>query len=126
MVVILIDRIGTARGKHEHEREPHGGSLSPSSPPAIIKLRAARNAAGSRRRLWCTLDTCPRRCSHHHVLSTARLQLRQWRDDDLEPCAAMSRDPEVMAAFPKLLTTDETAAAIRAQRDYIAEHGHGF
>lgn len=38
----------------------------------------------------------------------------------------MSRDPEVMAAFPKLLSPDEAAATAQAQREYIAEHGHGL
>jgi RimJ/RimL family protein N-acetyltransferase len=30
------------------------------------------------------------------ALRTSRLLLREWRDDDLEPFAAMSADPEVM------------------------------
>jgi hypothetical protein len=30
--------------------------------------------------------------------------LRQWKESDLEPYAAMNADPEVMRYFPKLLT----------------------
>ena len=30
------------------------------------------------------------------ALRTPRLLLREWRDDDYEPFAAMSADPEVM------------------------------
>lgn len=31
---------------------------------------------------------------------TPRLRLRQWREDDLTPFAALNADPEVMAHFP--------------------------
>jgi RimJ/RimL family protein N-acetyltransferase len=33
-------------------------------------------------------------------LDTARLHLRQWREDDLRPFADLNADPEVMAHFP--------------------------
>jgi RimJ/RimL family protein N-acetyltransferase len=35
-------------------------------------------------------------------IETARLQLRQWRDADREPFAAMNNDPAVMEFFPSL------------------------
>lgn len=50
-------------------------------------------------------------------LSTQRLALRQWRDDDLAPFAALNADPEVMRYFPSSLTrtqSDEFAASISA------------
>ena len=34
------------------------------------------------------------------------LILRQWKDSDLEPYAAMNADPEVMRHFPALLTKE--------------------
>jgi len=51
------------------------------------------------------------------MIRTARLILRAWRDDDLEPFAAMNADSAVMEHFPKPLSreeSDETAARIRA------------
>jgi len=49
-------------------------------------------------------------------LRTARLLLRPWRDEDLEPYARLNADPEVMRHFPAPLTREESdrhAAAIR-------------
>src|SRR5262249_38154807 len=60
------------------------------------------------------------------VLETARLRLRQWREQDLDAWAAMSRDPEVMACFPALLSREQAEVLANKQRDYVAEHGHGF
>lgn len=37
------------------------------------------------------------------ILRTSRLLLREWRDSDRAPCAAMNRDPQVMHHFPGLL-----------------------
>jgi RimJ/RimL family protein N-acetyltransferase len=45
-------------------------------------------------------------------LTTARLLLRQWRDDDLTPFAALNADPEVMRHLPARMT--------RAQSDDFA------
>jgi RimJ/RimL family protein N-acetyltransferase len=41
-------------------------------------------------------------------LSTPRLRLRQWRDDDREPFALMNADPEVMRWFPAPQTREES------------------
>lgn len=54
------------------------------------------------------------------ALRTPRLLLREWRDEDSEPFAAMSADPEVMRHLP---ATDETWIA-RA-RGHWGEHGFG-
>ena len=35
------------------------------------------------------------------ILTTARLRLRQWREEDLAPFAALNADPQVMEFFPK-------------------------
>ena len=47
-------------------------------------------------------------------LRTERLLLRQWRDEDLEPFAALNADVETMRYFP--------APPSRAQSDALAEH----
>jgi len=54
------------------------------------------------------------------------LILRQWKDSDLEPYAAMNADPEVMRHFPALLTKEETAASLERQRRAIDERGWGL
>jgi RimJ/RimL family protein N-acetyltransferase len=59
------------------------------------------------------------------VLLTPRLLLREWRDDDVEPFAAMAGDPEVMrylVPFPDRAATD---AWIATARVHWGEHGFG-
>jgi ribosomal-protein-alanine N-acetyltransferase len=60
------------------------------------------------------------------VLPTDRLVLRQWRDDDREPFAAMSADPEVMRYFPRLLTREESDALIENQGLLLELRGWGL
>src|SRR5678809_1076907 len=51
-------------------------------------------------------------------IRTERLLLRDWRDADLEPFAALNADPRVMEHYPAPLTraeSDDTAARIRAR-----------
>ncbi|HET7400398.1 MAG TPA: GNAT family N-acetyltransferase [Usitatibacter sp.] len=45
-------------------------------------------------------------------IDTARLRLRQWRDADREPFAAMNSDPAVMEFFPSLQSRAVSDAAI--------------
>jgi RimJ/RimL family protein N-acetyltransferase len=52
--------------------------------------------------------------------------LRQWRDADLEPYAAMNADPEVMRYFPARPTLDQTRASMLRQREFIAARGWGL
>lgn len=59
-------------------------------------------------------------------LETERLRLRQWRDSDLEPFAALSADPKVMEFFPSVLTRAESDAFVQRVRSLIAERGWGF
>jgi RimJ/RimL family protein N-acetyltransferase len=50
-------------------------------------------------------------------LATERLLLREWRDDDLAPYAALNGDPAVMEHFPATLTpqqSDEMVGRMRA------------
>src|SRR5690349_8514284 len=58
------------------------------------------------------------------VLHTGRLLLREWRDDDLEPFAALARDPAVMRFLWPLDRAGSDAMA-RTIRAHHAAHGFG-
>ncbi|WP_226668515.1 GNAT family N-acetyltransferase [Microbulbifer aggregans] len=64
--------------------------------------------------------------SHLIEPKTTRLQLRQWRDCDREPFAAMNADPKVMEYFPGLLSREESDAGIDRQIAHIEQYGWGF
>lgn len=55
-----------------------------------------------------------------------RITLRQWRDSDLEPFAAMNADADVMRYFPALMTPEESASAMSRHRALIETRGWGF
>ncbi len=59
-------------------------------------------------------------------LHTARLVLREWRDSDIEPLAAVNADPEVMRYIAPPLTRERTEAFIEWQRGVFAERGWGL
>lgn len=50
------------------------------------------------------------------TLTTERLVVRQWEDDDLLPFAALCADPEVMEHFPAPLTPEQSADLIGRHR----------
>jgi RimJ/RimL family protein N-acetyltransferase len=52
--------------------------------------------------------------------------LRQWRDADLAPYAAMNRDPRVMRFFPAPLSHEQSEAPLRRQRALIEQRGWGL
>ena len=54
---------------------------------------------------------------------TARLCLRQWRESDREPFAALNADPDVMQFFPAPVTREATDASIDAWQSQLAERG---
>src|SRR5271170_4890514 len=59
-------------------------------------------------------------------LRTARLTLRDWRDDDLDAFAALTADPVVMEYLHPVANraaSDAIAAQVRA---HFARHGFGF
>lgn len=60
------------------------------------------------------------------MLTTERLILRQWRDEDRAPFAAMGADPAVMRHFPGLLTEAESNAIVDRFHTLIDEQGWGF
>jgi RimJ/RimL family protein N-acetyltransferase len=59
-------------------------------------------------------------------LRTPRLVLRQWREADLEPFAALNADPEAMRYFPAPLTRAESDALAARARAAIEERGYGW
>jgi RimJ/RimL family protein N-acetyltransferase len=60
------------------------------------------------------------------VIGTQRLHLRAWRDDDLEPFAAMSADPAVMEHFPSLLDHARAAEVMGRIRGHFEREGFGL
>jgi len=60
------------------------------------------------------------------ALETPRLHLRQWRETDFAPFAALNADPQVMAHFPAPLDKTESDALAARCRDLIAAQGWGF
>lgn len=59
-------------------------------------------------------------------LRTERVLLRQWREADLAPFAAMSADPVVMQHLPSVLTREDSDALATRVRERIAEQGYGL
>jgi RimJ/RimL family protein N-acetyltransferase len=59
-------------------------------------------------------------------LRTERLLLRQWRDEDYEPFAALNADPEVMRYFPSTMSPAASDALVDRQRALIDERGWGL
>ena len=59
-------------------------------------------------------------------MKTERLNLRQWRDDDLDAWAEMNADPRVREFFPEVLTREQSAGSLAAFRDDIAGRGWGW
>ena len=60
------------------------------------------------------------------MLTTERLLLRQWQENDRAPFAAMNADPDVMRYFPATRTRVESDETYDRLHKHIAEHGFGF
>jgi ribosomal-protein-alanine N-acetyltransferase len=60
------------------------------------------------------------------VIRTERLVLRAWRDEDLEPFAALNAHPEVMRFFPARLARAESDALAARIRREMADQGFGL
>lgn len=52
--------------------------------------------------------------------------LRQWRQSDKQPFAALNSDPRVMEYFPSVLSRPQSDAIADRCSALIAEHGWGF
>ena len=59
-------------------------------------------------------------------LETPRLRLRQWRESDREPFAALNADAEVMEFFPALLDRPASDAMAERCEALIAQRGWGL
>jgi RimJ/RimL family protein N-acetyltransferase len=59
-------------------------------------------------------------------LRTERLLLRQWRDEDREPFAALNADPRVMEMFPSTLSRAESDATVERIRRQFVDNGFGL
>ncbi len=60
------------------------------------------------------------------MLTTARLTLRRWCDDDLPAFAALNADPRVREFFPSTQTYEESAESMQHIRDHFDRHGFGL
>jgi ribosomal-protein-alanine N-acetyltransferase len=60
------------------------------------------------------------------VLTTQRLRLRLWRDEDLESYAALNADPRVREFFPSVQSFQESADSMQLIRDHFQRRGFGF
>jgi RimJ/RimL family protein N-acetyltransferase len=59
-------------------------------------------------------------------LTTDRLLLRNWRDADREPFAALNGDPAVMEHFPSVQTREQSDQLIDRNLPLIEERGWGL
>ena len=57
---------------------------------------------------------------------TARLRLRQWREEDRIPFRAINADEEIMAFFPSTLSDAQSDALMDRIRQHHAQHGFGL
>jgi len=57
---------------------------------------------------------------------TARIILRQWREQDILPFARMNSDPKVMRYFPTLYSEQKTRSLVKRVSADIARTGWGF
>ena len=59
-------------------------------------------------------------------LETDRLILRDWRDEDRAPFAALNADPEVMRYFPAVLSREQSDGLVNRIGEHFSEHGLGL
>ncbi|GBU13801.1 GCN5 family N-acetyltransferase [Enterobacterales bacterium] len=59
-------------------------------------------------------------------ITTPRLVMRQWCEEDLAPFAAMNADPKVMEYFPATLTREQSDDMAQRCSALIAERGWGI
>jgi len=59
-------------------------------------------------------------------LTTERLSLRRWREEDREPFQAINADPRVMEYFPGALPPEDSDAVFERIQRHFAAHGFGL
>lgn len=60
------------------------------------------------------------------MIETERLVLRQWRDEDRAPFAALNADPDVMEFFPATLDRAQSDAMVDRMSAGIEQRGWGL
>ena len=60
------------------------------------------------------------------TITTSRLLLRQWREDDKVPYAALNADPDVMEHFPSTLTRAQSDEMVDVMAAVLEEKGRGL
>lgn len=60
------------------------------------------------------------------ILTTERLVLRRWREDDLVLFRRMNADPRVMEFMPTLLTEEESDAMVERIERHFDQRGFGL
>jgi 3-dehydroquinate dehydratase / shikimate dehydrogenase len=60
------------------------------------------------------------------TISTKRLILRPWTEEDLEPFAQLNADARVREYFPGLLSRQESDASVKLVSEHIQRCGWGF
>lgn len=61
-----------------------------------------------------------------HILHTARLILRPWKEEDKALFADLNADAEVMAHFPAVMTREESDALAQRIMDHMEQQGWGL
>ena len=60
------------------------------------------------------------------VIVTERLFLREWRNTDVDPFAAMNSDPRVMQYFPETYSEERTRRFVARIRECWLERRYGL
>ena len=60
------------------------------------------------------------------IITTPRLNLRLWKDEDAEPFIKMNMDKEVMRFFPDTQTAEQTLALLDRVKAHFTTHGYGL
>ncbi|MEL7122652.1 MAG: GNAT family N-acetyltransferase [Bacteroidota bacterium] len=61
-----------------------------------------------------------------YLISTPRLGIRNWIEEDLQPMSAINADPEVMRYFPKIFTEKDTAKHIARMQQQYKDNGYCY
>lgn len=61
-----------------------------------------------------------------YILTTERLGLRRWIDEDIKPFCEMNKDIEVMKYFPKKLTNKETLEMVQRMNLHFDKNNFGL
>lgn len=62
----------------------------------------------------------------NYIITTERLGLRKWKDEDFIPFAAMNKDEMVMEYYPDTLNNEETLAMMQRIKLHFEVNGFGL